>query len=845
MNPVTAATPGAPTLRRSSSRWLTFPAIALELGLLYLVAYAFRIENPAFLRLLAISAGGGLVSAVLPPRLRLPLFVICFAGSAVLLLGPVLGASLLALGLFLIGSAHVPAPMRVRVALMVALAALLMLLRTDRIPAPWSPAIWPILGSLFMFRMIVYLYDLNSRSAPVSFWHALGYFFMVPNLSFPLFPVVDYKTFCRSQSTGYDLKVLQTGVELIFRGMVQLAIYRLIYHHLAIDIAAVETSTDAMRFVLVGYAMYLKISGSFHVIAGVMHLFGFDLPLTNRNYFLAAGFTDYWRRINIYWKDFLQKVFFNPLYFRFSRRMSAPVALTVSTVLAFFATWALHSWQWFWIRGSFPVREQDIVFWTAMGLLVLGNMLYENSFGRRRTLGKTRQKFSGEVRRGLFAAGTFVTISILWTIWSTESLGDFWLVVTRLFMFDVESLAWLGIGVLAIVILSIVFMRKENREAVRARETAKEGLDPRAPFRMIVVLVLVLSVRYAEHPLMRRILPVDLDPPGLVQQALATMRNPNLTSWDAEKLDRGYYEDLTNVVNFNSQLSDLYAQRPPNWDLNPAEVETPVFPPRELRPSQQVEFKGARFRTNRWGMRDHDYQKSKPTGTWRLALLGESNTMGQGVNDDETFESVVEDRLNANPPVEARRYELLNFALADCGPVAKLVTLERSLEFAPDAVLYVAVSELFWMTKELVLAAHDGRPLPDPRLTEALAELGVNSTTPRAEAVQRVESRDEELLAHIYHEVVARCRSANAMPMIAFLPLPRDHSAEREAALATERRLAAEAGFVNVEMYDAFDGVPAKSLWVRPWDSHINATGQALLADRIEENLRSMLKQGF
>ena len=44
-----------------------------------------------------------------------------------------------------------------------------------------------------------------------------------------------------------------------------------------------------------------RVSGQFHVACGMLHLFGHALPETHRRYLLAESFTDYWRRINIYW----------------------------------------------------------------------------------------------------------------------------------------------------------------------------------------------------------------------------------------------------------------------------------------------------------------------------------------------------------------------------------------------------------------------------------------------------------------------------------------------------------------------------------------------------------------
>src|SRR5574339_336198 len=48
-----------------------------------------------------------------------------------------------------------------------------------------------------------------------------------------------------------------------------------------------------------------------------------------------------------------------------------------------------------------------------------------------------------------------------------------------------------------------------------------------------------------------------------------------------------------------------------------------------------------RMSTNRWGMRDRDYERLPAPGVFRMALLGPSNVMGWGVADGETFEAVL------------------------------------------------------------------------------------------------------------------------------------------------------------------------------------------------------------
>jgi hypothetical protein len=165
------------------------------------------------------------------------------------------------------------------------------------------------------------------------------------------------------------------------------------------------------------------VSGQFHLIVGMLYLFGFRLPETHHKYFLVSSISDFWRRINIYWKDFMLKVFYYPAYFKL-RRLGNTVALVLATLFVFLMTWFLHAYQWFWLRGTILFVWQDILFWTILGMLVVVNL----ALG-----GEARQ--GAEAREGdwtgrslstltLKTVGTFCFICILWSFWTTESIAD-------------------------------------------------------------------------------------------------------------------------------------------------------------------------------------------------------------------------------------------------------------------------------------------------------------------------------------------------------------------------------------------------------------------------------------
>jgi hypothetical protein len=138
-----------------------FLILAVQLALLLLVLRQFQIESNAFLRVAVLAFGGFAIHYFLPDRFRLLFFLFLSLCSIAIVFGPAAGAWLIGIGLVLIGICHLPLPFYGRVLSLLLVGTGLAVLRVDWIQAPWSQAIWPILGSMFMFRLMVYLYDLK------------------------------------------------------------------------------------------------------------------------------------------------------------------------------------------------------------------------------------------------------------------------------------------------------------------------------------------------------------------------------------------------------------------------------------------------------------------------------------------------------------------------------------------------------------------------------------------------------------------------------------------------------------------------------------------------------------
>ena len=211
---------------------ISIKQLAVTGGLLTALAwlcYYFEIGGASFVKLMMLTVPAFVVHSLLPLRLRLGWFLATSLAAILLVLGPIDGLWLIGIVLAFIALCHLPVALRWRVMLLLAATGTLGYLKASGWIAPWSHTAWPVIASIFMFRMIIYLYDLQHGGRPSVRW-SLAYFFMLPNIAFPLFPVVDIKKFPHGGLVqGVRSRHLSGGLDWICAGRCQLILYRIVY----------------------------------------------------------------------------------------------------------------------------------------------------------------------------------------------------------------------------------------------------------------------------------------------------------------------------------------------------------------------------------------------------------------------------------------------------------------------------------------------------------------------------------------------------------------------------------------------------------------------------------------
>ena len=86
---------------------------------------------------------------------------------------------------------------------------------------------------------------------------------------------------------------------------------------------------------------------------------------------------------------------------------------------------------------------------------------------------------------------------------------------------------------------------------------------------------------------------------------------------------------------------------------------------------------------NSLGFREREISEQKPSGVYRIAVVGDSFTYGQGINDSDRFSSIIERRLNNI----GNRYEVYNFGKPGAETIDHIQFLDEVFKISPDFVL--------------------------------------------------------------------------------------------------------------------------------------------------------------
>lgn len=297
-----------------------------------------------------------------------------------------------------------------------------------------------------------------------------------------------------------------------------------------------------------------------------------------------------------------------------------------------------------------------------------------------------------------------------------------------------------------------------------------------------------------------------------------------------------------------------------------------------------------------WSSRHKGYSLEKPPKTFRIVVLGDSFTFGQGVKRDETFSKKLELMLNKDSP--EIRFEVINLGFCGLNTVTEKEILSerginpdtwapderyRGLNYQPDLVLLeytlndsstswrrlgnIKEFDDKWRTGEVIIRVNTGAyslPIPEfidkfltkysrfysfflNRYNQILAIFGLREAG--ESAITGTLSRYKEDFTGWGYAKQALAEMAsvagqNGLPIvIAVYPLIVNFNDYPFKDVHSKiLGIAGYLGFHTLDLFPPFEGLDAKSFMATPNDSHPNAKAHAIAAKAIFEYL---IKEGL
>ena len=264
----------------------------------------------------------------------------------------------------------------------------------------------------------------------------------------------------------------------------------------------------------------------------------------------------------------------------------------------------------------------------------------------------------------------------------------------------------------------------------------------------------------------------------------------------------------------------------------------------EMRPGRDGTFEGMRVRTNHLGLRGAE-PAADPGTVYRIVALGDSFTFGFGVDERDTFVSLLQERLDEAPAPDGKKYEVLNMGVVGYNSRDEAEVLRhKGLALHPRGIL-------------LAYILNDPEIDPRPSLHKyfdppawwrhshvlRLLHLGWNSLQVwiygggdyirylHAPARDKWRSVEEA-----FRSIAADARGAGAWVVVAIFPItPRTSWSDYPFAEvhAQVARAARAEGFEVVDLLPVFRTRDPRELVISPADDHPNALGHRLAAEAI------------
>ena len=266
-----------------------------------------------------------------------------------------------------------------------------------------------------------------------------------------------------------------------------------------------------------------------------------------------------------------------------------------------------------------------------------------------------------------------------------------------------------------------------------------------------------------------------------------------------------------------------------------------------LAPNQRVRRFGNLIAINQYSMRAHDIEKSRPTDTLRVFLIGDSIVNGNWWTDQSEILSAMMEKTLAQQD-EKQSVEVLNASANSWGPRNELAYLQKFGTFESQIVLLIINTDDLFGVEPNPLQVGKDRSYPDKKPLLAILELANRfKKQPPIPGLKEIQNEKGDRIGKnltAIAEIKQYVDAYDGVLLLAMTPLKREVlNGPRDYEVVARQRvddLVAQQQIPYVDFLTAFQGDSAPDSLYRD-HIHLSPHGNAL----VSQSLTNLILQTF
>lgn len=273
-------------------------------------------------------------------------------------------------------------------------------------------------------------------------------------------------------------------------------------------------------------------------------------------------------------------------------------------------------------------------------------------------------------------------------------------------------------------------------------------------------------------------------------------------------------------------------------------------------PNSEAFLYGVDLKINSYGFRDKEYSVEKPYNTYRILVLGDSFTLGWGVQVEDSYSKVLERMLNEK--IKGKKFEVINTALGNYNTQMEYEMLkEKGLAFKPDMVIVGyypndpeltvkfdinSISTFVKRHSYIYMFFWD-------RITNLKAKINAGSKTGSytgyVHSLYKNGFEGRRIMESSLNGIIGLSRQNNITPVVVVLPqfFGDLKSYEFSEVYPIISNITSKKGVLSIDMLPYFQSYSTKEVIISAEDAHPNKLGHRIIAKAVYDKIISMLPE--